>query len=241
MTGHVDGSAPDNYGDDEQIERGEIMSANAEDLVRVNQFKFIAKIVSLYGHDLNNQLGTIKEASGLMEDLVERSKSKDNRLKEDLARPLNSIYNRVGNAAFITSRLCAFGRGMAQGDKPLNINEAVGDLLVLVKRVAARKRIELITDFQADIPAVHADPLMLQFLLYCLLEEHLMRLKAKGRLVFRTACKKNVVSVMILPEGDEEPSDEQRTFPEGMAQAIAETCGFGMAARGRENHIVLNL
>ena len=217
------------------------MSSDAENLVRMNQLKFIAKMVSIYAHDLNNQLGTIKEASGLMEDLVELNKLKDNRLKEDLARPLKSIYGRVGEAAFITNKLCAFSRGMEGGATSLNINETVGELLVLVRRLAVQRRIELVEDFQADIPAVHADPLMLQFLLFCLMEEQLMRLKAKSRMVFRTVRSGNVVSILILPEGEEEQSDEKRTFPDGMAQLIAETSGFSIAANGRDSRVILNL
>jgi len=217
------------------------MSLDAEKLVRVSLLKFIAKVVSIYSHDLNNQLGTIKESSGLMEDIVELNKSKNDRLKEALDRPLRSIYGRVGDAAFITSKLCMFGQGMEGCANALNINETVGALLALVRRLAVQRRIELVADFQADIPAVHADPLMLQFLLFCLMEDQLMRLKPKGRLVFRTVRSGKVVSVMILPEGEADQSDEKRTFPDEMAQLIAETCGFSLAPNGRDSRIVLNL
>lgn len=217
------------------------MSSDAENLVRTHQLKFIGKILSVYAHDLNNQLGTIKEVSGLMEDVVELNKAKDDRLKEALVRPMKSIYSRVGDAAFITNMLCAFGRGMEGGAISVNINETVGGLLVLLRRLAAQRRIELITDFQADIPAVHADPLMLQFLMFCLMEDQLMKLKEKGRLVFRTVRSKDVLSVMILSEGEEGPSDEKRTFPDGMAQLIAETAGLKIAVNGRDSRIILNL
>lgn len=217
------------------------MKSDAENLVRINQLKFIGKILAVCAHDLNNQLGIIKEASGLMEDIVEINKSKDNLLKEELARPMKSIYSRVGDAAFITSKLSAFGRGMEGGENSININEIVGQLLVLLKRMAAQRRIELVADFQADIPAVNADPLMLQFLMFCLMEDQLMRLKAKGRLVFRTVRSGDVLSVMILSEGEMEPSDEKRTFPDGMAQLIAETYSLSIAVNGRDSRIILNL
>lgn len=217
------------------------MSSDAENLVRVNQLKFIAKIVSIYAHDLNNQLGTIKEVSGLMEDLVERSNAKDSRLKEDLARPLRSIYGRVGDAAFITSKLDTLCRGMERPAQAFQIHEAIGTLLALVRRLAVQRRIELVTDFQAEIPAVHADPFMFQFLLFCLMEDQLMRLKPKSRLVFRTVRSGKVVSVMILPEGEADQSDEKRTFPDGMAHLIAETCGFSLVPNGRDSRINLNL
>ncbi len=217
------------------------MSSDAENLIRINQLKFIGKILSVYAHDLNNQLGIIKEASGLMEDIVGLNKSKDNRLKEELARPMKSIYSRVRDAAFITSKLSAFGRGMEGGVNSLNINEIVGELLVLLKRMAAERRIELVADFQADIPAVNADPLMLQFLMFCLMEHQLMKLKAKGRLVFRTVRSGDVLSVIILSEGEAEQSDERRTFPEGMAQLIAETYGLSIAINGLDSRMILNL
>jgi C4-dicarboxylate-specific signal transduction histidine kinase len=217
------------------------MRSDAENLVRINQRKFIGKILSVYAHDLNNHLGIIKEASGLMEDIVELNKSKDNRLKEELARPMKSIYSRVGDAAFMTSKLSAFGRGMEGGENSLDVNEIIGELLVLLKRMAAQRRIELVADFQADIPTVNADPLMLQFLIFCLMEDQLMRLKAKGRLIFRTVRSREVLSVMILSEGEAEQSDEKRTFPDGMAQLIAETCGLSIAVNSRDSRIILNL
>jgi hypothetical protein len=73
------------------------------------------------------------------------------------------------------------------------------------------------------------------------MEDQLMRLKAKGRLVFRTVRSKDVLSVMILSEGEAEQSDEKRTFPDGMAQLIAETYGLSIAVNGRDSRIILNL
>lgn len=217
------------------------MNLENETLIRSNQRKFIGKILALYAHDLNNQLGTIKEASGLMEDIMEFNKSKNNRLREELAKPLQSIYSRVGEAAFLTNTLSTFGHEMKGETSSLNINETVGVLLALVRRMAAQRRIELVADFQTDIPAVTADPVMLQFLLFCLMEEQIIRLKPKGRLVFGTARSGKVLSVMIHAEGEEEAMDEKRMFPEGMAQLIAKTYGYNLTANGRNSSIIFNL
>jgi nitrogen-specific signal transduction histidine kinase len=220
---------------------GGVMTSEAENFIRINQLKFIGKILSVYAHDLNNQLGIIKEASGLMEDIVALNKSKNNRLHEELARPLQSVNSRIGDAAFLTNTLKVFGRGMEGETSSLNINKTVGGLLVLVKRLAAQKRIELVTDFQADIPTINGDPLMLQFLLFCLMEEQLLRLKAKGRIVFRTARTGNVLSVMILPEGEVEHADENRTFPEEMAQLIAKAHGLSIVVNGCDSRVIFNV
>jgi hypothetical protein len=107
--------------------------------------------------------------------------------------------------------------------------------------MAAQRRIELVADFQTDIPAVTADPVMLQFLLFCLMEEQIIRLKPKGRLVFGTARSGKVLSVMIHAEGEEEAMDEKRMFPEGMAQLIAKTYGYNLTANGRNSSIIFNL
>jgi len=217
------------------------MRADAENLVRVNQLKFIGKILSVYAHDLNNQLGIIKEASGLMQDIVELNKSKDNRLKEELAKPIKSIHGRVADAAFMTGKLREFGRGIEGGEQSLHVNEIIGELLVLLKRMAAQRRIELVTDFQPDIPAVRADPLMLRFLIFCLMEDQLMRLRAKGRLVFRTIRSGGALSLVIVSEGEAEQSEEKRTFPDGMAQMIAETYGLSVSVDGNNSRIIWNL
>jgi hypothetical protein len=82
---------------------------------------------------------------------------------------------------------------------------------------------------------------MLQFLLFCLMEEQLMRLKAKGRIVFKTACTGNVLSVMILPEGEVEHADENRTFPEEMAQLIAKAHGLSIVVNGRDSRVIFNV
>ncbi|HAM51709.1 MAG TPA: hypothetical protein DCP92_13880 [Nitrospiraceae bacterium] len=68
-----------------------------------------------------------------------------------------------------------------------------------------------------------------------------MRLKAKGRLVFKTVRSGDVLSLMILSEGEAERSDKKRTFPDGMAQLIAETYGLSIAVNGRDSCINLNL
>jgi len=217
------------------------MRSDSENLVRMNHLKFIGKILSVYAHDLNNQLGIIKEASGLMQDIVELNKSKDNRLKDELAKSIKSIHSRVGEAAFITSKLSAFGRGIGGDGHSLNINEIVGELLVLLKRMGDQRRIEFVSDFQANIATVNADPLMLRFLIFCLMEDQLMRLKSKGRLVFKTVRSGDVVSLTILSEGEVAQSDEKRTFPDGMAQLIAETYGLSITLNGRDSRITLNL
>ncbi|MDD5757658.1 MAG: hypothetical protein PHI06_01090 [Desulfobulbaceae bacterium] len=217
------------------------MNLDEGSLVRINQLKFIGKILSVYTHDLNNQLGTIKEAAGLMEDIIEHGNAKNTRVQEELAKPLHSIDRRVGAAAFLTNTLSVFGRGMAGETSSLNLKDSVGELLVLVKRMAAQRRVEFVTDFQHDIPAVTADPIMFQFLLFCLMEEHLMGLKAKGRLIFKITRAGKVLSVVILPEGEVDSVEEKRTFPEGMAQLIAKTHGFSIAVKSRESCIMFHV
>jgi C4-dicarboxylate-specific signal transduction histidine kinase len=217
------------------------MRPDAEDLARTDQLKFIGKVLSVYAHDLNNQLGIIKEASGLMLDIVELNKSKDKQLKETLAGPMRTIHNQLGNAAHMTSKLSAFGRGIAMDGQPLNINEIVGELLVLLKRMAAQRRVALVADLEEDIPNVSADPLMIRFLIFCIMEDQLLRLKAKGRLVFKTRRSGSVLSLVVHSEGDQEQSDEKRSFPEETVQLIAQVCGVNIVVKGSESSIIFKL
>ena len=83
-----------------------------------------------------------------------------------------------------------------------NINETLEELVALLKRFAAQKRISFEFDFQKEIKTVHNSPSMLQFIVFNLLEEKLSLLDEHSKIIIKTEMSNGSFIGRIIPKGE---------------------------------------
>ncbi|HAV63732.1 MAG TPA: hypothetical protein DCY13_15365 [Verrucomicrobiales bacterium] len=113
----------------------------------------IGKLATGIAHDFNNLLTVILGNS----ELLRRQLDDDH----PGTRPMEQIFKAADRAGSLTRQLLMFSRKQAMQYRHLDINEVIGNVYELLRRLVG-EHIELAFDRGRDLPAVHADAAMIE-------------------------------------------------------------------------------
>jgi signal transduction histidine kinase len=170
------------------------------------EIAFLGRITAAGTHEIKNVLATIKESSGLMEDLMALSRDTPMPYKEKFQNTLSVIQNQVRRGTDISDQLNRFAHSTdAQVDK-IDLHAAVEHLISLAQRFARLKNVVLKTDPPSMPMTALVRPVRLLMTLFgcieCCLsvlapgtEIHMGVGKTDGRFVLSVSCKGDVPSL----------------------------------------------
>jgi len=167
--------------------------------MRVAQLQFIGKILSLFTHQLNNHLAIIKDSVGFLDDLIKIK----GQFKDDISEITNTMIEaeeQIEKATVLSKRLNSFGHRMDNAFSTFSINDILDELLVLASRATIQKRLSFERDFSPDVPPIYSDPSKVHFLLFCLMERFLKRMKPGGCIRVITKAKDQGCTVCFAVE-----------------------------------------
>ena len=177
------------------------MDEKKEQDLRFLQLNFIGKIIASFTHEIKNHAAIIKESAGLIGDLLKLGKSSKSE-SQQYFEIISSIEEQVERTTKQCSNLNRFAHRMDMQFSQVNVNECLEDLLALLQRVANQKRITFEQDFQRDLPSIHTDPSMLQFLAFCTIEHKILKLGKNAIIIVKTTHSNGTVTVTITARGD---------------------------------------
>ena len=119
-----------------------------EQLLQSQKMEAVGTLAGGVAHDFNNLLTIIQGHAELM--MLEISESDPN------YRELRQIVNATTRAASLTRQLLLFSRKEMMEFKPINLNETIGNLLKMLKRLIGED-IRIVTSFDDDLWQVNAD------------------------------------------------------------------------------------
>jgi C4-dicarboxylate-specific signal transduction histidine kinase len=172
------------------------------------QLNFIGKVLSVFSHDINNQLAVVKESIGLIGDLIASGKTSRKDL-QNISEIIGSIENQIKRTVYFCGNLAGFGHGISETSAAFSVNKSVEELIVLLNRLASQKRITLEKDPKADLPLIEGNQLKLQFLIFACIEKNLLRLEKNSKIVIKTSHSNGTVGISIIPQGTFVKKEEQ--------------------------------
>jgi two-component system, NtrC family, sensor kinase len=138
----------------------------------------IGQLAGGVAHDFNNLLAVIRGNAELV--LL-----CDNRLSDTSAEQLNQVIAASDRAANLTRQLLAFSRKQIMKAAPLQLNDAIANLIKMLKRIIGED-IELNCDCAPDLPCVHADTGMMEQVLVNLVVNARDAMPRGGKLIIST-------------------------------------------------------
>lgn len=128
------------------------------------QLAFIGRIIAGVSHEFKNHLSVTKELTGLLEDLL----ALDHALSgpDRYAKISSGIVERVKAAAEMASHLGHFAHRMDAPLSSFSVNEVVGEIVFLMKRFARLKNVALELEPAPELPPLHSNPSLLQFVVF---------------------------------------------------------------------------
>jgi nitrogen-specific signal transduction histidine kinase len=189
------------------------MTDNFERELRFLQLRFIGKILAGFTHESKNYLAIIKESAGLIDDMIKLGKSGEAASSQFL-EITHSIEEQIEKSTGLFKYLNRFSHRMDTQLSAFNCNEALEELMALVNRFANQKRIELVKDFQQDMPQIYGNPSLVQFLVFSFLEEIIKTLDKNSRIIIKTWTANGSIMIKITTDGNRiEAEREKEEFP----------------------------
>jgi len=133
--------------------------------LRRGQVAFMGQIVAAATHEFQNHFAVIKEYNGLIADLL-RSKQAGKRGTIKRCREIGqNIDERAGQAALLAERLNRFAHRGDVAPSSVKMEVLVDDLVALLQRSAAQRRVSLSAESSGGLPETLNDAALLQFML----------------------------------------------------------------------------
>ena len=190
------------------------MDEKKEQDLRSLQLNFIGKIIASFTHETKNHLAIIKESAGLIGDLLKLGKSSKSE-SQQYFEIIGSIEEQIERATKQFRYLNRFAHRMDMQLAQVNVNDCLEDLIALLQRVANQRKITLEQDFQRDLPSLYTDPSMLQFLVFCSIENKIARLDKNTKIMLKTSHADGSVTIRISAQGGFiVPDTEAGIFPQ---------------------------
>lgn len=198
-----------------------------EEAVRDSQLLSLGKILAGFSHELKNHLAIINESSGLMADILAMGEWEDQGLQEKFQRITGAIGDRVSQANQLVKHLNGFAHRMDTPSSTFMINEVLQEELALIARFAHHRKIDLQSDFGQGLPSLHANPSLVQFVVFAIITDLFSRMTEGGSISVSSRGEAGQVVVTLaadrLPEVEAEPSGT--VFPPDIVDYAVEKMG----------------
>lgn len=212
------------------------LKATQAQLLQAEKLSAIGQLVSGVAHELNNPLTSVIGYAQLLEgELREESGPGERRLGSELAADLRHISDEAERAARIVRNLLAFARRQTSARQPQDVADLVSRVVSLRSYHLRVSDIELVTEFQTDLPEVIADGGQLQqaFLNLILNAEQAMQNRPERRLTIGARLDDTgaAVEIFVRDTGHGiEPANLSRIFdPFFTTRDVGEGTGLGLS------------
>jgi two-component system NtrC family sensor kinase len=198
----------------------------AEELQQREKLAAVGQLVSGVAHELNNPLAGISAFAQLIEGAGP--------LTPEQRDAIDTIQMEAKRAAKIVSSLLLFSRQRQPERSSVDLNRVITDTLALRRFVLSTEQIEVVTDFEPELPQTWADPFQLQQVVLNLVinaEHALAGRKGKRRLTVRTQRTGERILASVSDNGPGVPDDMRRRLfePFFTTKPVGEGSGLGLA------------
>ncbi len=164
-----------------------------EQLRHADRLATIGQLAAGVAHELNEPLGNILGFAQLAQKTTD--------LPEPAAHDLERIVAATLHAREVIKKLMLFGRQTPPRTAAVDLNQVVEDSLYFLEARCARKGIELVRAFAADLPAISADPSQLQQVVVNLVVNAIQAMPDGGRLTLSTRAHNGSVCLGVRDTG----------------------------------------
>jgi C4-dicarboxylate-specific signal transduction histidine kinase len=191
-------------------------------IVREEEKTFVGKIAASVTHELMNVFATIRETSGLMEDLLALSRDSSFPHAQKFAKSLGSIRDQVSRGMEISGKFNQFAHSMDEVRGKTAVDQLLQQVAFLMQRAANLKRVQLAVQ-PGELPVtLSSDLFRLQMILVACIECGLARAASGATITLRSERSGNGVVIRILFGAGSCPASADGVLPEQLA-------GFGEA------------
>ena len=162
--------------------------------------RFIGRLLGLLSHELNNHLAILRESIGLADDILSAKNMPEKKRLDDLTALVRSLDEKLNRPIAIVRHVGDLSLQIEQDAAGHEADLIVDRLLSLIQRMAIQRKIIVRKSFAGHAIGLSSDPLLMQFLLFALLDNLYSALDSGGRVTIDTARKGKDYIIRITSE-----------------------------------------
>ena len=192
----------------------------------------VGELAAGIAHEINNPLAIISEESGLMKDLMD-PKFGQEISQDELCEHLDEIHNAVFRCRDITRKLLGFVRQTDIKLAPHDVHKLLNDVLDgFLTREMATSNIELVREFEEDLPPIITDILQLEQVFLNIINNSMDAMgDGPGRMTVTTSKDDEQISIAISDTGKGiKPEEIDKLFlPFFTTKEVGKGTGLGLS------------
>ena len=183
--------------------------------------RFTGRIISLFVHEINNHLATLRESSGLGDDLMNTRTLSDKEKLKEIETLIHAIENRVGHASSLVRVFGDFGSHMEDPGHMLDINLAIEGLHPFFSKIARQNNLSIQSVYGRNLPAVRGSFPLMQCLLFAIFENLCASLVPQTAVRISTEKTASSIMVSLTPDRASAAVCGKAPWPEKTIEAVA--------------------
>jgi PAS domain S-box-containing protein len=209
--------------DIEDRKRAEQLQA---ELAHINRVTNMGEITASIAHEINQPLsGIVSNGSACLRWLVADAPDLD-----ELREAVNDIVRDGKRAGEIINTLRAMYKKTPPIKKIVDVNEIIGEMVVLLRSEAYRHAVSIRTDLAADIPSITADRVQLQQVLMNLMLNGIEAMgDTGGVLTVKSQLDRTEVQISVTDTGVGLPAENAERIFDAFFTTKAQGSGMGLA------------
>jgi two-component system NtrC family sensor kinase len=156
-----------------------------ERLVQSQKLAAIGEMSAGIAHEINNPLAIIRQEAEWMQHLLNKGSLAGGEVQE-LQGSLHQVVQQVDRCTEIIRNLLDFARKREPVLQGVGLNRIIEDMTLLVEREARHSNIEIVRQYEVDLPAVHSDAPQLRQVILNLLTNATQAIGKDGTITITT-------------------------------------------------------
>lgn len=157
-----------------------------EQLLQSQKLAALGELSTGLAHEINTPLAIIRQEAEWMEHLLGSPPLADAAGREEFAISLTEVSRQIGRVTEITHNMLGFARKREPISQETDVNSLIADMLVLVEKEAHNRAIDVVRDFDPQLPPLVTDAPLLRQVLLNLLNNALQAVERDGRITVST-------------------------------------------------------
>ncbi|NQU06846.1 MAG: hypothetical protein HQ568_12185 [Calditrichaeota bacterium] len=209
-------------------------NAQREDIYRA--FMRSAKLASIgelatgLAHEINNPLAIISADQTNISDLISEIEI-DVKYMDDINESLERSKKQIQRCKSITTKMLQFGRKRETELEPTDLAKSLQEIIKLLDRQASVRNVELMLDFNDDLPLVMIDPVELEQVIVNLIHNSFDAMTSGGKIILALHRNNDEVLLEVKDDGPGIPLENiERIFePFFTTKPIGKGTGLGLS------------
>jgi two-component system NtrC family sensor kinase len=202
-----------------------------ERLLHSQKMAAIGELAAGIAHEINNPLAVIRQETEWLLRLLTRKESLDPQDILELRESLHQVLQQVDRCSEITRNLLDFARKREPVFQAVDLHQVIETMTMLVEKEAKKNHINILRQYDPDLPLVDSDAPQLRQVILNLLNNAVQAIEKDGTIIIITSRGDDSINIAVQDTGRGIPAEHlEKVFdPFFTTKPLGKGTGLGLS------------